>query len=173
MSSVPVVPPPPLPYKHCKTNGRLTNLGTWTPPLFLPPPPHTVKRRVISPLNKYLEQQCTLRRGLVVAGGGEGEREDPFARTLQLSWLKNRPSNLQKPEKPNSRRESSRLPPPSQENPRSLWPKKQLSPGRRAEAGSRLCLCCSPPLPLPRPQIRMETNAAMRWAGGGGGRESS
>ena len=148
MSSVPVAPPPPLPYKHCKTNGRLTNLGTWTPPLLLPPP--HIKRRVISPLNKYLEQQCTLRRGLVVAGGGEGEREDPFARTLQLSWLKNQPSNLQKPEKPNPRRESTRLPPPSQENPRSLWPKKQLSPGWRAEAGFRLCLCCPPP-PLPHP----------------------
>ena len=72
------LPPPPLPYKHCKTNGRLTNLGTWTPPLFLPPP--HIKRRVISPLNKYLEQQCTLRRGLVVAGGGGGGERRPICK---------------------------------------------------------------------------------------------
>jgi hypothetical protein len=71
-------PPPPLPYKHCKTNGRLTNLGTWTPPLLLPPP--HIKRRVISPLNKYLEQQCTLRRGLVVAGGGGGGERRPICK---------------------------------------------------------------------------------------------
>jgi hypothetical protein len=71
--------PPPL--FHTNIAKQTADLLTWEPgpPLSFSPPPH-IKRRVISPLNKYLEQQCTLRRGLVVAGGGGGGERRPICK---------------------------------------------------------------------------------------------